>query len=446
MNVLSAFFTFAFGFLVTYLIHSTVIIAVISLIVWGNKWFQRPVIRVLAFKAALLLPLLTTTVVLLLPFPHVGYRIPLGAEEKAEIVLNQRPPDRTGFEPIGTSLPLEVRLAPDKLGDTAKSSFGAEADPLRAPETTVPFVTEQTAVRWAICVWGTLCIAGLFRLLIQFKRLENLRANAVRIADPARLEALHRLKRAMRITRKVELLSSTEIHGAFTAGILRPYILVASDRDGDVVGGMVSPEWEALLAHELAHIANRDASWNLLGQIVQRVFTLQPLNRLVCRQLRVAMDFAADESAAKLLGEQQGLIRCLIQMGDRLSDRQTPGWTRSGLATGMVTFRSTLARRVERLLESGTHGMHVGRATKLATLTSLVLLALTIATLAPPNDRQDPNQSSQGTSPLDAGEQDEITALRIGRCHRSDVSGCFRRTPDCGSFGPAGGGTQGHTG
>lgn len=382
MNFLPDFATAASGFLMTYLIHSSVIIASIALALRASKRLQQPRLRTLAYKSAILLPLLTTMAVNLFPFPHVGFRFAVW-ESRSQDMPAETFGAFSSYESSAVSSTLEVADAPDDLAWLADEVPVSHPTPPRQSANNVSPIEWKTIPLWITGIWLALVLVGIVRLWAQINCLRKLRNRAVRVASPGLEAALDRLRQKMGVRREVELLSSGEINGAFTAGFWRPYILVTAYRDEVDLNGKVSDEWEALLAHELAHIAHRDAEWNLLTQIVHRLFPIQPMNRIVCRQLHVAMDFAADESAARVLGEQQGLIRCLIGMGDRLFDRRVLSWTRSGLATGMVAFRSTLGRRVERLLDFGPMGAQTGLATQLTTLTLLTMLALTIAAIAP---------------------------------------------------------------
>ncbi|MCP4171605.1 MAG: hypothetical protein GY758_12620 [Fuerstiella sp.] len=75
----------------------------------------------------------------------------------------------------------------------------------------------------------------------------------------------------------------------------------------------------ALLAHELAHVACRDALWNLIGHSVCHLFFFQPLNFVARRQLRVD----ADERAALILGDRTTIAGCLTRIGKQFAGRRS---------------------------------------------------------------------------------------------------------------------------
>lgn len=65
------------SFLLTYLVHSTVIVVGLAVLIRTISAFQRPTLRVMVWKSALLLPVLTAACVTLFPFPHFGFQVAL---------------------------------------------------------------------------------------------------------------------------------------------------------------------------------------------------------------------------------------------------------------------------------------------------------------------------------------------------------------------------------
>ncbi|MCS7465187.1 M56 family metallopeptidase [Stieleria sp. ICT_E10.1] len=363
------------------------------MIIGGIAWSVRrirglrvPASQVLSWKLAILLPLLTTTVVTLAPSLHLGYQYAVG--------------DSTLGDSTMSSLDIEKRLAPIKTTaisatdstlphSVPASEFNHHAKRLspvmddRSVAPMLPRFNWQTLSLAITGLWSVTVVVCLVRLAIQIKRLRTLRMNSVPIESAEVQRGLMRIAQKMRIRQPVDLLETANVDGALTAGIRRPFILVQAQKVGDANGSRLNSEWDALLAHEFAHIANRDAKWNLFARLVQCLFPFQLLNRFASRQLRIAMDFAADDSASRVLGDQQGLIHCLIRMGDQIIDQQMHRLKQSGLVAGVAAFRSTLGQRVERLLSQNTFSTEVAPATRFKLLTCLTLLALAVTALVP---------------------------------------------------------------
>ncbi|XZE56180.1 M56 family metallopeptidase [Planctomycetaceae bacterium SH139] len=375
-----------FSFLITYLIHSTLIIGGIALCVRRIQGLRAPALQVLSWKLAIVLPLLTMTVVTLFPSLHLGYQYALDYQHKlgdlpmSSVASEVRPsfPEKLGYSATDSTLPNALPAIP--LSDHAER-FRPGMDNRKA--IAVPQFNWRTLFLAITGFWVVAVVISLIRLCIQIKRVRRLRMTSVPIESAEIQHSLKRLAQKMRVRQQVDLLEATHVEGALTAGIWRPFIVVQASDVGDPNGRLLDSQWNALLAHELAHIAHRDAKWNLLARLIQCLFPFQLLNHFAGRQMQIAMDFAADEAAWRVLGEQQGLIHCLIRMGDQIIDRQMLRLKRSGLVAGVAALRSTLGQRVERLLIQDTFSNEVATATRFKLLTCLTLLSLIVAALVP---------------------------------------------------------------
>jgi len=132
------------------------------------------------------------------------------------------------------------------------------------------------------------------------------------------------------------------------------------------------PRLTAALAHEMAHLRRHDNEWRIAGRIAAIVAWLQPLNRLATRRLDESAEFACDAWAASATGLHRELARSLEDCAIRLgASRQA-----SALTIGMAASRFTLLERVTTLLEDS----HVNAKIKRAALwSSAALLAIAVA-------------------------------------------------------------------
>ena len=404
------FATTVCGFLLTYLVHSTVIIAVIAVLIRNVKQLQLPKLRLLGWKAALYLPLLTTIAITLFQVPNLGVQIALDSSPKSPILEQRMTPAFVSAQLPTASSNVERFVGRESFADFAHSpAFDASESP-QATENHSSRTALQTAWVLIASTWAVTVLLGFARLLVQARKVRQLRQKLPAVSAPVFHERLARLVRKTGICRPVELLESDHVSGAFTAGIARPFIVVPTDEEGitrtrgsrSAAAGDDREDsllrLDALLAHELAHIVHRDALWNLLIQMTLRLLPCQPLNRIVSRRIHIAMDFAADEYAMKILGDQTWLVQCLIRMGDQM-DRRTPDLTRSGLVAGMLTFRSVLGQRVAKLLEENGPAVEVAPIAKLKVLTWLTLCAILVAAVMPQAVAEKTNQRNENQSP-----------------------------------------------
>ena len=103
---------------------------------------------------------------------------------------------------------------------------------------------------------------------------------------------------------------------------------------------------EAMLAHELAHLAALDPAWSLLAQLTVALVWWHPLAWVARWRLDFATEAAADQASLLIQSGPDLLAECLIQLGRRLSVRAYPG----SIGIEGSGFRSSLGRRVERLI------------------------------------------------------------------------------------------------
>lgn len=111
-----------------------------------------------------------------------------------------------------------------------------------------------------------------------------------------------------------------------------------------------SKRLHAAVAHEIGHLRRHDNTWRLAGRIAALVGWLQPLNRLAVNRLDESAELACDDWAANVTGLRHELAcslqDCAVRPGS--SDRE------SAFAVGMVARRFVLLERVNKLLE-GPH-------------------------------------------------------------------------------------------
>ncbi len=196
------------------------------------------------------------------------------------------------------------------------------------------------AVFWlAAAVVLVVHIAWLRVLLHRFSRVH---ARPVRDAE---LCSLHRrLCVQMGIRRPVRLLEATGLAGPNAFGIFRPTVVLPSTFSEE----FEPVEQQAMMVHELGHLASRDPAWQLSADVVAAVVWWHPLVWWSRRQLRAASEEAADEASLLVPQGPDALASCLVALARQMTDdrHQRLGW----LPVKGAGFRSGLGRRVERLL------------------------------------------------------------------------------------------------
>src|SRR6185503_13487776 len=130
-------------------------------------------------------------------------------------------------------------------------------------------------------------------LLITFlalARLVALQARADVLVDGHWLSALARAQRRMGFKHGTALLTSDELASPISWGLVRP-VIVLNKRAVEA-----ADEAEAIIAHELAHVARMDWVKLLLARVATALFWFNPLVWMLAREAHQLREEAADDS------------------------------------------------------------------------------------------------------------------------------------------------------
>jgi len=273
--------------------------------------------------------------------------------------------------------PAPTEASADRLAVTAFVPSEAPSDPMNrvAVSQSVGDSEPNTATgAWLAVIWtlGATAIAGRFAwarlLLVAFRR-----RNAV-VRDEALCRRVAALARRQGIRRPVAVMEAAGLTAPVAFGIFRPTVALPTTFCGE----FDPPHQEAMLVHEVAHLAGRDPIWQLVTDLVCAALWWHPLCWWSRRRLREAGEAAADEASLLVPDGPDLLASSLLVLGQRLAGAcPRLGW----LSAGGLDFRSGLGRRVERLLSlSGRSPRAPGRA-RLALAKTALPVALVIVAL-----------------------------------------------------------------
>jgi beta-lactamase regulating signal transducer with metallopeptidase domain len=134
------------------------------------------------------------------------------------------------------------------------------------------------------------------------------------------------------------------------------------------------PRVVAALAHEMGHLRRRDNEWRIASRVATIVGWLQPLNRLATRRLDESAELACDAWAATATGLRHELACSLEDCAIRLASSQQD----LALTIGMAATRFKLLERVTKLLEDSQMDTRLKHA---ARWSSAVLIGIAVAGL-----------------------------------------------------------------
>lgn len=221
--------------------------------------------------------------------------------------------------------------------------------------------------------WGAISGSLFLRLTLQFFRLRMLKRKS---GTPSQeyADIFDRLSVRSSPGRSPRLLISSEISIPLAAGFLHPAVIFPAD----LVDRLDAKHLEALLRHELAHIARRDDWANLSQLVAEAAFFFHPAVWLLSRRLQVEREIAADDHVLQAATSPKSYALLLTEFVRRRSGRP---WAP---ATGAWSQQSQLKERINMILNSQRNTSPLPARTRVSALTlGAVLLALAGFRLGP---------------------------------------------------------------
>lgn len=227
--------------------------------------------------------------------------------------------------------------------------------------------------------------------------------------SPAWQARVRRLSGAMGIARDVVVHVSQDVVAPCAARVLRPVIWLPAS----LLARMPADQLEALIAHELAHIARKDWLWNGLQCVFEALLFFHPAAWWLGRRIRQEREHACDDLAVAACGDAIALAEALAALERQ---RQSP------LHLALAANGGSLMQRITRLLSAPpSRGSWVARITLGLVLTGGALIAAQAAFSG--NWRPDLNVYSTTDGKLGPGDVREVEANGVDgrRVYRATV-------------------------
>ena len=225
---------------------------------------------------------------------------------------------------------------------------------------------------YILIVWSAGVLVLLVRLARSIVSVNRIIAKAGPCDDEALVEQVYTLGKRIGVKQPVELLEADNITIPFTAGILRPVIVLPN-----VTRDWSADKQEAVLLHELAHVARRDLWTSLAAHVACAVHWFNPLVWVAARRLRIEGEKACDDAVLRFGTRASDYADQLLQVVRDTKIRWAPT-----VAVAMAR-KSAFEGRLLAILSPETNR---GRLTmRIATPVAIgvSLIALTIAAMRP---------------------------------------------------------------
>jgi len=250
------------------------------------------------------------------------------------------------WAPLPASWFAEPAAAPAIIPQEGGTSAAVALPAVTASVPAVAAASSPLPASWPsaaeLAVWVyALPLALLFlTMLVAVVRLFAMRGRADVLVQPSWLSALAEAQRRMGFKHGTALLVSEELRSPISWGVLRPTI-VLSPHAVAAVG-----EAEAIIAHELAHVARLDWAKLLAARLACALFWFNPLVWMLARESHQLREEAADD--AVLLADIDGPDYATLLVGAARHDNKAVLLAAHGVAPG----RNSLKRRITRVLDA----------------------------------------------------------------------------------------------
>lgn len=202
-----------------------------------------------------------------------------------------------------------------------------------------PAAVPPSPVDWVVWAYAAPAVLLVLLTLIALGRLFGLKSRASVMVEPLWLTALARAQRRMGFKHGTALLTSDELPSPISWGVIRPVILLNSE------AAESHREAEAIIAHELAHVASLDWAKLLLSRVTVAIFWFNPLVWVLAREAHQLREEAADDAVLGADIEDTEYAKLLVGVARHECRGLLIG------AHGVAPAKNSLARRVRRVLD-----------------------------------------------------------------------------------------------
>ncbi len=192
-----------------------------------------------------------------------------------------------------------------------------------------------------VVIWLT--VTGLLFMGLAFGSvtLAKIRQLSTPVDDPQLLELVRQVASKFELA-PPKIRASAGIRMPFVAGVIRPTIYLPQDW----VKQTNDETLQAVLYHEMAHIAHGDLRWMLFHRLMGIVFWPQFLLVLLKRPLGIAAEKFCDRHVVATGMDRHQYADCLLRMREAFAHRSAPA-----LGIGMHSSRKILSLRIEAILD-----------------------------------------------------------------------------------------------
>ena len=267
------------------------------------------------------------------------------------------------YEPnIASALPLDNQSV-NGVFEASEGNF-LPAFQMSISEQCAQWLEQNAAI--LVTLWALGWLLFLLQIGSGLWQIQRLKTQGIQTLAAIWQEKAGHISQRLGMRQTVRLLESARVRTPLTIGWLKPVILLPIG----FVNQLSSSEVEAVLAHELAHIARRDWLFNLLQAMVESLFYYHPAVWWISKIVRRERENACDDVALVATGNPLAFARALVQVQEMATSAPTLALALRGSKSGF------LLARVRRILNQSPPQQHRVMEKMIATFILVALLAL----------------------------------------------------------------------
>jgi len=252
------------------------------------------------------------------------------------------------------------------------STTALQIPPLTLPVVNIPVSKPYFTIAQFMPYLAVLYVMGLIfnilKLCLAWNSIYRIRQN---ISEAGFEHIVSRLSNQLNITKFVKAAFSEWVNVPCVTGFIKPIILLPVS----ITCHLSTPEIEAILFHELAHIKRNDYLLNFIQQVIGILLFFNPFARLITKIINQERENCCDDVVIQVTGSPFIYAQALLKL------QESKQQTRWQLALAAKTKKYELLNRIERIMKTKTPTVNIRPV--LITVLALTCAISSIAWLNP---------------------------------------------------------------
>lgn len=227
-----------------------------------------------------------------------------------------------------------------------------------------------------VTVWLVGMVFFMLKMLGGLLYVQRLKTRMTSPLSKEWQERMAQLSAELGINRQIKLLESALAKAPMVVGWLKPMVLMPIG----AVNHLTTAQVEAILAHELAHVARHDYLLNLLQSCIEILFYFNPAVWWISGNVRTERENCCDDIAVRLCGNSLAYAKALVSL------QELQLTVPSSLAMPFSRSRSELLLRIQRILQPSQNKSNVMEKLSATLLLTVAVVLLSVQANTPFGD------------------------------------------------------------